>query len=85
MEGGRAGLEVRRKGMSKVKKEKAEGNRKKEAKKYKNKCRRLRVADDSVVDLSLHGREIWVVLGRGIWVVLGGGIWWVFGRGGGAP
>ena len=58
MEGGRAGLEVRRKGMSKVKKEKAEGNRKgmskvkkekaegnrkKEAKKYKNKCRRLRV------------------------------------------
>ena len=39
--GGRAGLEVRRKGMSKVKKEKAEGNRKKEAKKYKNKCRRL--------------------------------------------
>ncbi len=28
--------------MSKVKKEKSEGNRKKEAKKYKNKCRRLR-------------------------------------------
>ena len=74
--------------MSKVKKEKAEGNRKKEAKKYKNKCRRLREKkrrrketgkrrlknikinagacasglpspDDSVVDLSLHGRGIY--------------------------
>ena len=30
--------------MSKVKKEKAEGNRKKEAKKYKNKCQRYCVA-----------------------------------------
>ena len=59
MEGGRAGLEVRRKGMSKVKKEKAEGNRKKEAKKYKNKCRRLRVGASLFRRLSRRPLPAW--------------------------
>ena len=60
LEGGRAGLEVRRKGMSKVKKRSRKETGKRRLKNIKinaGACASgLPSPDDSVVDLSLHGR-----------------------------